>query len=208
MKTKKSTAANKQPQYRNVADMVRNLSDDQAFADEFMQRLTGRQFIKALTVLRTRAGLSQQELAEKLECTQSKVSKLESGADADIRFGDLVSYTGAVGHEMRILLVPKGLKLVDEVKVHALLIKRLLDKMVQLAGRDGTMTGAVAAFLEEAAFNLTRIVKKAAATLPALPEHPAVPLQVEAPELEEEERPAPDSAGAGLAEDSATGTRR
>jgi transcriptional regulator with XRE-family HTH domain len=208
MKTKKPMKTKKQTQHRNVADMVRNLSEDQAFADDFSKRLSGRQFIKALTVLRTRAGLSQQELAEKLECTQSKVSKLESGADADIRFGDLLSYTGAVGHEMRILLVPKGLKLVDEVKIHALIIKRLLDKMVPLTGTEGTMTDAVVAFLEEAALNLARIIKEAAATLPALPEEPALPLQVEAPEVEEEERPRPESVEAGIDEGSATGPLR
>src|SRR4051812_28433910 len=91
----------KRTQHRSVPDMVRNLSEDRAFAEEFAKRLSGRQLIEALTVLRSCAGLSQQELAEKLGCTQSKVSKLESSNDADIRFGDLVDFTGAVGHEMR-----------------------------------------------------------------------------------------------------------
>jgi transcriptional regulator with XRE-family HTH domain len=166
--------------------MVRNLSEDRAFADEFAKRLSNRQLVKVLTVLRTQAGLSQKELAEKLACTQSKVSKLESGDDADIRFGDVLAYTSAVSHEMRIFLVPKGQKIVDEVKMHAFIIKRLLDRMVQLAGEDGAMTKAVADFLGEAAFNLIRIVGKAAARLPALPEEPALPLQVEAPEVEDD----------------------
>src|SRR5262245_48095075 len=113
----------KRTQHSSVSDMVRDLSEDQAFVEEFEKRLSARKLIKALTVLRTRAGLSQQELAEKLECTQSKVSKLESSADADIRFGDLLDYTGAVGYEMRLLLVPKGQKIVDEVKMHAFIIK-------------------------------------------------------------------------------------
>jgi transcriptional regulator with XRE-family HTH domain len=167
--------------------MVRSLSGDRAFADEFSERLAGRQLIKALTVLRARAGLSQQELAERLGCTQSKVSKLESSDDADIRLGDLLAYTGAVRHEVRILLVPRGQRIVDEVRMHALIIQRLLDRIVRLAGDDGAMTEGLAAFLEEAALNLTRVVRKAAAALPPIPEEPSQALQVEAPRMDEED---------------------
>jgi len=166
--------------------MVRNLSDDREFADAFSKRLSGRCLIKILTVLRTREGLSQAELADKLGCKQSKVSKMESGDDADLRFGDLVNFTGAVGHEMRILLVPEGQSLVDEVKMHAFIIKRFLDRLVSLAGEDNEIVEGVADFLEEATFNLTRMVKKAAAALPPLPEEPPRLLQVDAPEVEEE----------------------
>jgi transcriptional regulator with XRE-family HTH domain len=172
--------------HSSVSAMVRKLSEDRAFAEEFAQRLAERQLIKVLTVLRTRAGLSQQELAEVLGCTQSKVSKLESSNDADVRLGDLVNYTGAVGYEMRVFFVPKGQRTVDEVKTHAFLIRRLLDRLVQLAGQDGVMIKAAARFLGEAAFNLTRLVEEAAAGLPPLPEEPSLPLQVEAPEVEED----------------------
>jgi predicted XRE-type DNA-binding protein len=173
----------KRTRHKSVEDMVRNLSEDRTSADEFNKRLSNRQLVKALAVLRTQAGLSQMELADCLSCTQSKVSKLESGADADLRFGDILDYTKAVKHEMRIYLVPKGQKrIVDDVKMHALVIKRLLDRMVQLAGDDGAMTKAVAKFLSEAAFNLTRFVGEAAAALPEIDE-PAFPLQVEAPEI-------------------------
>jgi transcriptional regulator with XRE-family HTH domain len=186
----------KQALYNSVSDMVQGLSEDRSFAEEFAKRLAGRQLIKLLTVLRTRAGLSQKDLAEKVECTQSKISKLESSADSDIDFGDLLNYTGAVGHEMRIFLVPKQQKIVDEVKMHAFFIQRLLDRMVQVAGDDGALIKAAAKFLGEAAVNLTRLVQETAESLPALPEEPASPLQVSAPEIEEERgRPRKTEAG-------------
>jgi transcriptional regulator with XRE-family HTH domain len=166
--------------------MVRDLSETPGFADEFEKQLAGRRLIQQLLILRARAGLSQQEVAEKLACTQSKVSKLETSADADISFGDLVGYTAAVGHEMRLFLVPKGLKLADEVKMHAFSIRRLLDRMVQLAGDDGTMTAAVATFLTEAALNFVDMVTKAATALPTTAGESASPLQVQAVEMEAE----------------------
>ncbi len=176
----------KRTQHRSVSDLVRNLSEDRSFADAFQKRLSDRQLIKVLTVLRTRAGLSQQELAEKLHCTQSKVSKLESSNDADIGFGDLVNYTGAIEHEMRLFLVPKGQTIVDDVKMHALMIQRLLHRLVRLARDDGTMTKGVADFLEEAACNLARIVQTAAAALPPTADEFRQPLQVEALDVEAE----------------------
>lgn len=176
----------KRTQHSSVADMVRRLSEDRAFADEFEKRLSRRQLIKMLTMLRSRANLSQQELAEKLECTQSKVSKLESSEDADIRFGDLVDYIGAVDHEMRIFLVPKGQTVVDEVKLYAFVIKRLLHRLVQLAGEDKEMVKGVERFLSEAAFNLVRVVGIAALELPPLMKETPVPIQVEAPDVEDD----------------------
>jgi transcriptional regulator with XRE-family HTH domain len=174
-------------QHTSVADMVRTLSDDRAFTEEFEKKMRQRQFIKLLTILRTRADLSQENLAQKLGCTQGKVSKLEHSDDKDIRFGDLLDYTEAVGCEMRIMLVPKGQKIVDEVKFHAFIIKRLLDRLVHLARNDGALVEATTDFLEEAAFNLMRYVQKAAAALPPVAEEGPRPLQVEALELEEEQ---------------------
>ena len=174
-------------QHNSVSDMVADLSENPAFAEEFARRVAKRQLIKVLTTLRARADLSQQELAEKLDCTQSKVSKLESSDDADLRLGDLVSYTEAVGYEMRVSFVPKGLKVVDEVKTHAVIIRRLLDRLVQLAGDDGVQIKATAGFFGEVARNLSRFVEDAAAHLSALPEEPSLPLQVEAPGIEEGE---------------------
>ncbi len=174
--------------HTSVPKMVRELSEDDSFAAEFEKRLSRRVLIKALAVLRTRANLSQQELADKLGCTQGKVSKLESSNDADIRFGDLIAYTGAVGCEMRLFLVPKGQGMVDQVKLHALVIKRLLDRMVQIAKADGAMSEAVGDFLEEAAINLVRIVKKAAAALPADSAETSTPLEVETPQTDDLDR--------------------
>lgn len=176
----------KKSQHNSVSEMVRSVSENPTFADKFADRLERRQLVKLLAVLRARACLSQSELAEKLGCTQSKISKLESSDDADVGFGDLLAYTGAVEHEMRIFLVPKGQPIIDEVKMHAFVIKRLLNRLVELAGNDRAIVAGVEKFLVEAAFNLGRFIGSAAAKLPALAEASPSPLQVEAPEMEED----------------------
>jgi hypothetical protein len=70
---------------------------------------------------------------------------------------------------------------VDEVKLHAFVMKRLLHRLVELAGEDRALAKGVQQFLLEAAFNLGQFVQSAAAQLPPLAEEFPCPLQVEAP---------------------------
>ena len=178
----------KQTRYKSVPEMVASLSDDRDFSVQLSQRLADRELIKTLTILRTQENLTQSDVAKKLGCKQGKISKLESSRDEDACFGDLVKYTEAVGHEIRLFLVPKGQAAIDEVKTHAFMIERQLKKLVESAAGDPVMTEGVLCFLKEAAVNLVRLVEKSAAALGPLPEPPARTLQVVAFEEAEERR--------------------
>lgn len=112
-----------------VTAMVRDLIDDPEFVDELNAHLNDRQLVKMLAVLRARAGLTQQELGGKAECKQPRISKLESGVDADLRFGDVIAYLKATGHGARIFFLPAGSTLADEVKMHAGIIEELLARV-------------------------------------------------------------------------------
>ncbi len=165
------------------------LSGDPDFVAEFETRLSSRQLVKSLSIIRARAKLSQQELASRMGCSQSKISKIESGIDADLRFGDIEAYLKATSHEAKIFVVPGGGTLVDEVKMHAFQIKHVLERMVQLADNDGAITTGVADFIEEAEWNLARITKKARYTLPQLPPDGKRLVHVETPETDDEPEP-------------------
>lgn len=179
--------------HKTLVGMVREISDDADFAAEFEKQSAGRKLVRLLAALRAKADLSQGELAAKLNCTQSKVSKLESGEDSELRFGMLLAYTAALGYEMRIMFAPKGRKLVDEVKGHAHSIQQILNQMVDMAGDDTQITAGVARFLEESAFNLTRLVQDAAGNLPQIQSKCRQPLYLEAPDVADEP-PRPSSA--------------
>ncbi len=172
--------------HKNVKDMVRDLlADDVEFVSQFETRLASRQMVKSLAVVRARAGLSQQELAVKMGCTQSKISKVESGVDADLKFGDIEAYLKATDHEAKIFLTPGGGTIADDVKLHALQIHRLLAKMVAMVGTDHDITEGVAAFIDEAASNLTRMTRMAAKALPKFVSESNPTVQVETPEPED-----------------------
>lgn len=153
----------KKTHYDNVVELVDALSDDRAFVREFDGRLSERQFVKSLIVLRTKAGLSQKELAERLGCTQSKISKLESSKDCELGFGDVINYSRSVGHDLRFLLVPSDADVFDEIELHACIIKRLAERFADY----DYVTGVIGKFLADAAENLIRAARNHAAELRA-----------------------------------------
>ena len=77
--------------YANVSDLVRDTSERE-FADEFDKYQADRTLVNCLKVLRTAHGVTQAELASRMGCVQSKVSKLESSTDAELNFGDAICY--------------------------------------------------------------------------------------------------------------------
>jgi len=172
--------------YPSVVDMVRAHSKDEpAFVREFEDRLHGRRLVTLLSVLRCRAGLSQRDLAARMGCTQSKISKLESGKDADVSIGDLLRYTAAAENEIRLFFVPKRRSILHQVELHAQSIGTLLSRLVELVGDDPRMGTAVKIAVNKVNFDLGKIVQRAIDSLPAATEAEPQPFQVEAAELEE-----------------------
>jgi predicted XRE-type DNA-binding protein len=55
--------------------MVRETSGDPSFQELFENRLQARKIVKDLMVQRAMRDLSQKEIAEKIGCTQSRISK-------------------------------------------------------------------------------------------------------------------------------------
>jgi transcriptional regulator with XRE-family HTH domain len=151
--------------YREVSEMVRADSSPD-FADAFEKRLAERQLIKKLIVLRTRCGLSQEELATRLNCTQSKISKLENGKDSDIRIGDLLAYAAAAGYHMEFIFAEDDVTIADEVKYHFFQTTSLMEKMVHLANVDEAIAKGIAGFFGEACCNFMKMLIDKVKALP------------------------------------------
>jgi transcriptional regulator with XRE-family HTH domain len=167
-------------------EMARELlADDPEFVEELEERLFNRQLVRSLAMLRANAGLSQKELADVLGCGQPKISKIESGVDADVRFGDYLGYLAATKTDARTFFLPAGSNLVDQVWAHISMIERLFDRLVNLAEKDDVIANGVANFLKEATLNLIRVSELAAATLPQIPLERHHPIEFESPEWRE-----------------------
>ncbi len=157
--------ANKK-QYTNVSELVRDLSEDRAFAEDFDRHVSRRRIVKYLFALRTTRGMSQKDIAERLRCTQSRISKLENGDDDDLRLGDLCGYLDALELSMHLVVSPKNDTAVNLVKHHAFSIKEIMDHLTNLAQGDEKIAKGVANFLGEAFFNLVNMLGGSARRLP------------------------------------------
>jgi len=188
-KVNKKKATNPK-EYRSVSEMVHDLAEDKAFAGRVARRIAERNLTSHLMGLRAAAGMSQSDIAAKMKCTQSRISKLENGKDDDLRIGDFHAYADVLGLEMTIVLLAKDRTIVDEVKYHACAIGRRLKLLAKLAAKDATIAKGVKGFIGEAACNLARIVENAANMvgsaaeydmIPSVPKEDFPPIHVESP---------------------------
>ncbi|MHB8973576.1 MAG: helix-turn-helix domain-containing protein [Pirellulaceae bacterium] len=142
-------------------------TDNSELIEKTKKRIAERELMRQLTILRIKADLSQGDVAGKMNCSQSKISKMEKGRDEDLRLGDLDAYLNAMGFQMRLFITPKPHKFVDEIKCHALQIRKLMHRLCELAKQDGDIANGVSQFIcHETPYNLLRMVVEAAKALP------------------------------------------
>ncbi|HUT13865.1 MAG TPA: helix-turn-helix transcriptional regulator [Thermoguttaceae bacterium] len=180
----------KKQQYASVSEVLRDIAPDDAFHAEFNEHIAGRKLVKHLMGLRAAQGLSQTDVANAIGCTQSRISKLENARDNDVRLGDLRAYANVLGCDFDPHPVPRCLKPVDKVKIHALAIKRHMDDLAQLARSDDKIAQGVAGFFYECFVNVFLMMGDSAKRLPLCPDgSPYFRFQIGGVEDEEQEAP-------------------
>lgn len=180
----KATKRQEKKRYRSVTEMVRALSEDQAFADKMAHSLEERNIINHLMAMRTSLGMSQQDIAAKMKCTQSRVSKLENGRDDDLRIGDFHAYAEALGLRLAILLGKKEQPpIAERIRYHISSLKRLFVELSDLVGDDDAMKKGAWRFMLKstcvAASEIAKLLKHVAQKLPQPRRDVTSPIEIE-----------------------------
>ena len=152
-------------QHKSVPEMVNHLSDDEDFSEAFEQTVSEKALAKTLFAMRCAEGFTQSEMASRLDCSQSRVSKLENANTDGIRVSDLIAYAQALNLNMSIGF-HKGMTAAECVKFHAIQIKKHLDHLAELAHRDDAIFEGVKNFYEEYLLNILRLFRQSAEKLP------------------------------------------
>jgi transcriptional regulator with XRE-family HTH domain len=175
-------------QYTSVTEMVKDISEDADFSESFSEEVAERRVAKMLFTLRCAQGVTQKEMAERLGCTQSRVSKLENATLDNLRVGDLMAYAKEFDLCLSLGFHPR-MTAVEKVKFHAIEIKKNLDFLVSLAHKDDEILKGVKDFFGEALFNLLNFVQISAKKLPKKSRERQALIEVSSPtdllELEE-----------------------
>lgn len=169
---------------RNVVEMARDVGVDPAFADDLRRHVAERRLVRHLFALRCARGLSQREVAERMGCTQGRISKLEASRDDDLSLGDVRAYGEALGLTA-ILGLEGGPSAVARVKFHHACIKKEVDTLSRLALKDEKVAEGVARFFDEAAFNFLTILEDATMKLPAEVQPLGVTVEIIGPDEDE-----------------------
>jgi transcriptional regulator with XRE-family HTH domain len=146
--------------------MIEHLSTDEAFKQRALKTIRERQVSKLLFILRCKANLSQKEMAEKIGCTQSRISKIEGSRDEDLSVKDLLDYAKALKLRLEIGYGHPSFKLVDQIKFHAFKMKEGLERLCELAKDDPEMTEGVRKFFGEAFVNVLSLITESYKKLP------------------------------------------
>lgn len=174
-------------QFSSVSEMVKVASGDQNLANQLGERVEKRNVIKHLMALRAGRGMSQRDMANAMNCSQSRISKLESGIDDDLRVGDIDNYLNVLGLEARLVVSKTNMTLADHVKVDWKHLSGHLEQLRKLANGDAAIERGIREFSCEIAFNFIRTIAGFIARLPhtTKPRVPELRIEVDVDELDE-----------------------
>lgn len=169
--------------YSSVSEVVNEFIDDETFREQLEKEIADKRVAKTLFAIRSRAGKTQDELAELLGCTQGTVSKLENAGIDGIRVSDLVAYAQACDLNLTIGFHEEQ-NAVESVKAHVFAIKDHLDHLAELAQGDKDIFDGVRAFYAEYLTNVLHLFEKSARKLMKNEPHKGSVLQVTTPPVE------------------------
>jgi len=168
MKTDRSQPTAPQPKrFASVTDLVKATAANDQQVNEFERMLAHSVIVNALIRTRADAGMTQAEVGEKMECTQSAVSKLEHSQDGDLTIRDMASYLNATGGRLNIG-IGKQPNRVEQIKELAICLKAELEGLADLSSNsdDLAIRQNINGFFGEAWFNLFKILCDATSKLP------------------------------------------
>ena len=81
-----------QKNYSKVSELLQGEGASPELIARYRDRANQARLLKHLILLRHKRGKTQAEISRVLDCTQSRVSKIEAGGDDDLTIGYLKKY--------------------------------------------------------------------------------------------------------------------
>ena len=151
----------------NTREMLERMTEgDPSLEQAVREREKKTRLVRCLISMRAKAGLTQSEVAQKMKCSQSRVSKIEHGLDDDISIGELDAYTKAVGFRFELSFTNTSGNAAGLIKHHIITANALLQRIIKLAENDKEMLTGADAFSIEMLVNFCRLLDDTTRNLP------------------------------------------
>ena len=169
----------------NVSELLRKEGLDKDFRKEVKEEIAKKSLSKFLFILRCEHNLTQKQLADKIGCTQSKISKIESANDNELSVQNLLDYAKALKLDLEIGYRSKNAKIADLIKYHAIKIKTYLEYLSSLAQGDSQLDESIGKFHDEVLFDIINTILNSLSRLDyakkRLPGHPGQHIHISPP---------------------------
>ena len=142
--------------FTSVSDAAAFLAGDKNVKQQVDEEICFSQLVNHLLQLRIEKGISQKELANRIGCDPSKISRLEAGNDLQLKMGDVMQYLSALNVKMNMVFEDSSLPVAEQIKQHVFLIHEKLEQLVKLAKQvdgDEIIINKIHVFCSEVLFN-------------------------------------------------------
>ncbi|NTU43998.1 MAG: helix-turn-helix domain-containing protein [Chlorobiaceae bacterium] len=142
--------------FSSAADAAATLCGVAAVKDLVEQEMTQSRIVNKLLHMRTDKKVSQKELAQRMGCDPSKISRMEAGNDLQLKIGDIAQYVTALGVQMTTVFEDTTLPVAEQIKRDVNSIHEKLERLVGVAKQvdgDETIINKINIFYGEVLLN-------------------------------------------------------
>lgn len=151
--------------YRNVASMLQQDGTSSETASDVAALGRESRLTRQLAALRMAAGLTQEQLAAKMGCTQGCISKKESGLDNELDVHTLRGYAQHTGKNICIE-IGRPMNHVERIKTHAFGMRDSMRELAKIAHKDDELERSIQAFFGEAMLNILSLLAECQNEMP------------------------------------------
>lgn len=146
-------------QFKSVSEAAAYLADDPKAQEAVDQGIAYSFVVRALLSMRIQKEITQKQIAEYMNCDPSKISKIESGNDLNLKWIDIMRYLSAMNMQCSILVDDRSLPAAAQIKQCVFRIQDLLDTLADLAKEvdaDPDITDKIHQFYGEVLLNFLK----------------------------------------------------
>ena len=111
--------------FTSIGDAAAYLAGDEKVKQQVDEEICCSQLVNTLLQLRIEKGISQKELAKRIGCDPSKISRLEAGNDLQLRMGDVMQYLSALNVKMNMVVEDTSLPVAKKVDGDEVIINKI-----------------------------------------------------------------------------------
>ena len=111
--------------FTSIGDAAAYLAGDEKVKQQVDEEICCSQLVNTLLQLRIEKGISQKELAKRIGCDPSKISRLEAGNDLQLKIGDVRQYLSALDVTMNMVFEDTSLPVAKKVDGDEVIINKI-----------------------------------------------------------------------------------